>query len=98
MPDNTPIDAARLTDTFLTLVRFNTPSRSEKAASEWAGDYLRAIGFDVTWDDAGEKVGGDVGNLLAFKKGSVATAPGIFFSSHFDTVEPTPGAGNRDRR
>ena len=85
------IDASRLTETFLTLVRFNTPSRSEKAASEWAGKYLREIGFEVEWDDAGVEVGGDVGNLIAFKKGSVPDAPGIFFSSHFDTVEATPG-------
>lgn len=85
------IDSQHVLNTFLTLVRFNTPSRSEKAASEWAGEYLKAIGFTVEWDDAGEKVGGNIGNLIAFKKGTVADAPGIFFSSHFDTVEPTPG-------
>ena len=97
MPDpiQTPTDAAsvneqRLLDTFLTLVRFNTPSRREKPVSEWAGAYLRALGFTVEWDDAGERVGGDVGNLIAFKKGTVADAPPIFFSAHFDTVEPTP--------
>jgi tripeptide aminopeptidase len=81
----------RLLDTFLTLVRFNTPSKAEKPASEWAAEYLRAIGFTVEWDDAGEKVGGNIGNLIAFKKGTVPDAPPIFFSAHFDTVEPTPG-------
>jgi tripeptide aminopeptidase len=85
------VDEQRLVETFLTLCRFNTPPRQEKAASEWAADYLREIGFEVEWDDAGEKVGGTVGNLIAFKKGTVADAPPIFFSSHFDTVEPTPG-------
>ena len=86
-----PVNQERLLDTFLTLVKFNTPSRSEKAASEWAGNYLKSIGFTVEWDDAGEKVGGNVGNLIAFKAGTVSGAPGIFFSSHFDTVEATPG-------
>jgi tripeptide aminopeptidase len=85
------INSERLTETFLTLVRFNTPSRSEKAASEWAAELLRGVGFSVEWDDAGDKVGGDIGNLIAFKPGTVAGAPGIFFSSHFDTVEATPG-------
>ena len=84
------IDKLRLVQNFLTLVRFNTPSKSEKAASEWAGEYLKQIGFTVEWDDAGERVGGSVGNLIAFKPGTVEGAPGVFFSSHFDTVEPTP--------
>jgi peptidase T-like protein len=85
-----PVDEARLLETFLTLVRFNTPPRSEKPASEWAAAYLEELGFSVEWDDAGERIGGNIGNLLAFKKGTVPDAPGIFFSSHLDTVEPTP--------
>jgi len=87
----TPVNEQRLVDTFLTLCRFNTPPRHERPASEWAGEYLRKIGFTVEWDDAGEKLGGDIGNLIAFKKGTVPEAPPIFFSSHFDTVEATPG-------
>lgn len=87
----TTINEARLVETFLTLVRFNTPPREERLASEWAGAYLQNIGFEIEWDDAGEKVGGNCGNLLGFKKGTAADAPPIFFSAHFDTVEPTPG-------
>ncbi len=85
------IPQSRLLDTFLTLVRFNTPPKHEKPASEWAAEYLRKLGFTVEFDDAGEKVSGNVGNLIAFKKGTVADAPPIFFSAHFDTVEATPG-------
>jgi tripeptide aminopeptidase len=84
-------DSQRLLDTFLTLVHFNTPSRSEKLVMEWVESYLTRIGFSVTFDDAGEKLGGNVGNLIAFKPGTVPGAPGIFFSSHLDTVEATPG-------
>lgn len=86
------VNEQRLTDTFLTLCRFNTPPRHEAPASQWAAEYLQNIGFRVEWDDAGEKVGGgSIGNLIAFKKGTVEDAPPIFFSAHFDTVEPTPG-------
>ncbi|MBC8102613.1 MAG: M20/M25/M40 family metallo-hydrolase [Cytophagales bacterium] len=85
------VNEPRVVDTFLTLCRFNTPSRSEKAASEWAGAYLEKLGFTVEWDDAGKEVGGTIGNLIAFKKGTVPDAPPIFFSSHLDTVEATPG-------
>lgn len=85
---------SRLLDTFLTLVHFNTPSRHEKPVSEWAAAYLEKLGFTVTFDDAHLRLPGEpgsIGNLIAFKKGTVEGAPGIFFSSHFDTVEPTPG-------
>lgn len=80
-----------LLDTFLALVRFNTPSRSEGAASQWCAEYLRKLGFAVEHDDAGATVGGDVGNLFAFLPGTVPDAPALFFSSHLDTVEATPG-------
>ncbi|WP_395146181.1 M28 family peptidase, partial [Armatimonas sp.] len=88
------INEPRLLDTFLTLVRFNTPSRHEKPVSEWAATYLEKLGFTVEFDDAHLRLPGEpgsIGNLIAFKKGTVEGAPGIFFSSHFDTVEPTPG-------
>lgn len=89
--NHVPVNESRLLDTFLTLVRFNTPSKQEKPASEWCADYLSRLGFSVEWDDAGEKVGGNVGNLFAFKPGTDPKAPAIFFSSHLDTVEATPG-------
>ena len=85
------VNEPRLLDTFLTLVKFNTPSKHEKIASEYCADYLRKLGFTIEWDDAGEKVGGQVGNLFAFKPGTLLNAPAIFFSSHLDTVEATPG-------
>lgn len=84
------INEQRLVDTFLTLARFNTPPREERPAAQWTAAYLENIGFEIAWDDAGEKLGGTCGNLIAFKKGTVANAPPIFFSAHFDTVEATP--------
>lgn len=85
------INQDRLVQTFVALVRQNTPPRQERAASEIGRQILTDLGFECDYDDAGEKVGGDVGNLIAFKKGSLPDAPAIFFSAHFDTVEPTPG-------
>ncbi len=85
------VNETRLVQTFLDLVRQNTPPRHEKAASEIGARILAEIGFVCEFDDTGEKVGGSIGNLIAFKKGTVADAPPIFFSAHFDTVEPTPG-------
>jgi len=86
-----PVNRERLVQTFIDLARQNTPPREEKAAADIAFKILQDLGFECAYDDAGVKVGGNVGNLIAFKKGTVETAPGIFFSAHFDTVEPTPG-------
>ncbi len=63
------VNEKRLVDTFSDLARFNTPPRAKKPASEWAAEYLKNLGFSVEWDDAGEKVGGNIGNLIAFKQG-----------------------------
>ena len=91
MPDPAAVNQDRLVQTFLDMVRLNTPPRQERAAAEIGRAILEELGFECLYDDAGEKVGGDVGNLIAFKKGTVPTAPPIFFSAHFDTVEATPG-------
>ena len=85
------VNQDRLVQTFVNLVRQNTPPRHERAASEIGRQILADLGFECAYDDAGEKVGGNVGNLIAFKKGSLPDAPAIFFSAHFDTVEPTAG-------
>ena len=91
MAEPIAVNQDRLVQTFLELVAQNTPPRHEKAASEIGRRILEELGFQCEYDDAGEKVGGNVGNLIAFKKGTIPEAPPIFFSAHFDTVEPTPG-------
>ncbi len=91
MPD-IAVNQERLINFFLDLARQNTPPKREAAAMRVAEPWLKNLGFEITYDDAGEKVGGgEIGNMIAFKKGTVEGAPCIFFSSHFDTVEPTPG-------
>jgi len=85
------INRERIIEMFVELARQNTPPRAELAASELSKARLEALGFECFYDDAGVKVGGNVGNLIAYKKGTVVDAPPIFFSAHFDTVEPTPG-------
>ena len=91
MTEPVTVNQERLVQTFLDMVRVNTPPRREKAASEVAHKILTELGWECDYDDAGEKIGGNVGNLIAFKKGTVSDAPPIFFSAHFDTVEATPG-------
>ncbi len=85
------VNRDRLIEMFVELASQNTPPREELAAAELSKARLESLGFECFYDNAGVKVGGNVGNLIAFKKGTVPDAPSIFFSAHFDTVEPTPG-------
>jgi tripeptide aminopeptidase len=84
------INEQRLVELFLDMCRVNTPARHEKPLVDIIHRRLEAMGLDCVRDRANERTGGDSGNLIATLRGNVADAPPIFFSSHFDTVEPNP--------
>jgi len=52
---------------------------------------LADLGMEVTEDKAGEKIGGNCGNVLAYIEGTVPGAPTIMLSAHMDCVEPCGG-------
>lgn len=75
---------------FLDLVRIDSLSRKEgKVAQKLASD-LKNLGLEVESDDAGKKVGGDVGNLIARLPGD-PKLPAFLLSAHMDTVGPGEG-------
>jgi len=87
------IDTNRLVERFLALAAIDAPSREERVmADRLAGD-LRDLGFQVEEDDAGTRIGGNAGNLLAFLPGTGdrAQEPPRLFMAHMDTVEPARG-------
>lgn len=84
------ISRERLTALFLDLVRIDSLSRQERAIAERLATELRALGAEVWFDDAGEKVGGSTGNVLARVRGTVNVAP-LLLSAHMDTVRPGEG-------
>ncbi|MBW2298446.1 MAG: M20/M25/M40 family metallo-hydrolase, partial [Deltaproteobacteria bacterium] len=51
---------------------------------------LASLGADIVIDDAGEKIGGDTGNLIARFKGNTEAAT-LLLNAHMDTVEPGRG-------
>ena len=77
----------RLIDLFLQMVRIPSPSRHEGQLAGFLARQLEALGFSVCFDDAGEAVGGDTGNLIATLAGNTDTEP-LIFSCHMDTVTP----------
>src|SRR6266481_7342451 len=84
------ISTERLTALFLELVRIDSHSRKELAVAERLEGELRALGAEIWYDDAGTKVGGNVGNLLARVRGTVTAEP-ILLCAHMDTVVPGEG-------
>ena len=84
------IDRERLAQTFVRLVRIDSVSKEEKAIAEELCTILSAMGADIARDDAGEKIGGQTGNIIAKFKGNVPVAP-MMLNAHMDTVEPGRG-------
>ncbi len=72
------------------LVRIDSISRQEAAVCQDLQSRLKALGADLSVDDAGRAVGGDTGNLIARMTGDAAVAP-MLLSAHIDTVEPGKG-------
>jgi len=52
---------------------------------------LEELGAAVSIDDAGEKVGGNVGNLVAKFPGNAPASQPLLLSAHMDTVVPGEG-------
>ena len=81
------IDAARLKDEFLELVSIASPSRREGTIVERL-EASQGHGRERRGGTAGEKIGGDTGNLLARFPGDTPGAPPFLLSGHMDTVGP----------
>jgi Di- and tripeptidases len=80
----------RLVELFTTLCRINSPPREERAVVEYVKGFLRGLGLELREDNAAQAVGGNANNLVATLPANLTGAPKIFFSAHFDTVEPNP--------
>lgn len=81
----------RLFSLFETLCQIDTPPLAERESVEWTKTYLQKIGLEVWEDNAATIIGGNANNLIAKLPANQNNAPNLFFSAHFDTVEPTNG-------
>ncbi len=81
------INQERIVEEFIKYVKISSPTKSEGKFAEFISGELKALGLDVTIDDAGPKVGSDTGNVIAKLKGTVEGET-ILFSCHMDTVSP----------
>jgi tripeptide aminopeptidase len=84
------IDKERLIKEFIKLVSIDSPSLLEREMGDYLKNKLEELGFTVTEDDAGSKLGGNCGNIYGFLEGREELEP-ILFCVHMDTVEPSRG-------
>ncbi|MBL0732439.1 MAG: M20/M25/M40 family metallo-hydrolase [Desulfosarcina sp.] len=84
------INRSGLTERFMRLVRIDSVSKEEGAISDEIIKTLKDLGAETTIDGAGDKIGGQTGNIVARFQGNV-DVPAILLSAHMDTVEPGRG-------
>jgi tripeptide aminopeptidase len=85
------IDQERIKNLLLELVQIDSHSRKERNVALRLKQLCEALGATVEIDDAGSKVGGDTGNVIARFAGTIPNAPSIMMSAHMDTVVPGEG-------
>jgi tripeptide aminopeptidase len=91
------INEERLVKLFKELCLINAPALEESDCIAFTKAYLEGIGLEVSEDDAGERIGGNGNNVIAWLRGNKPGKPRIFLSAHFDTVEPTAGLEIEER-
>ena len=85
------VNKERMLAEFKEVVAVPCHSLQERPVFELLRGKLEALGFTVEEDDAGEKLGGNCGNLWAFLPGNKAGATSVLFSAHMDGCEPCGG-------
>lgn len=84
------INRSRILDTFLALVTTDTQTTREGKMADLLQSRLEAMGFTVQRDRAGERIGGETGNLIAKLKGTCGSRP-LLLCAHMDRVSPGTG-------
>jgi tripeptide aminopeptidase len=84
------INKKRLAETFKFLVEIDSVSKEEGVIANEIKKILESMGAETFVDNAGDKIGGNTGNLIAKFKGNTQ-APPLLLNAHMDTVEPGRG-------
>jgi tripeptide aminopeptidase len=85
------INQERIKNLLLELVQIDSISREEREVAERVKQICEELGAEVFIDDAGSKVGGNTGNVIARFPGTIPDAEPIMMSAHMDTVVPGRG-------
>ena len=78
---------SEVVDLFTELAALPSPPGEERPVADVVIGYLRDLGLSVDEDDAGAKVGSNIGNLYCRLEATDGGSP-IFLCAHLDTVPP----------
>ncbi len=84
------VNQQRLVDEFLELVKIDSKPKDERLIADAVISKMNDLGFEVSEDDAGEKIGGTAGNVIGVLEGQ-KDAPALLFCAHLDRVHPGLG-------
>mgnify|MGYP000856146330 CR=1 FL=1 len=84
------VNRDRMVNEFIELVKIDSLSKKERQMADALKSKLESMGFEVYEDDAGEKIGGNAGNIICTVKGEKAV-PAVLLMAHMDTVVPGIG-------
>ena len=76
---------------FARLAAIASPSLGEGEVARYLAERFRLLGAEVAMDDAGERAGGECGNLIARFPAVGRAGEPLLLSTHMDTVEPCAG-------
>ena len=85
------INQNRLKNLLIELIKIDSLSRKERNVALRLQREMESLGAQVWIDDAGEKVGGDTGNVIAHFPGTALGTHPLLLSAHMDTVVPGEG-------
>jgi len=85
------IQEERLKKLLIELIQIDSLSRKERDIAVRLKKELEGLGGEVFIDDAGEKVRGSTGNLVAYFRGNAPGSQPLLLSAHMDTVAPGEG-------
>jgi len=85
------VNRERLVNEFLSLVRIESLSKQEGKVAQYLSKVLDSMKIEHHVDNAGEKIGGETGNVIASVPATDRKCPVLLFSSHMDTVGPVKG-------
>lgn len=85
------INKQRIREEFVAFVGVTAETRAEREAADLLKQRLAGLQADVREDNAGEKIDGNCGNVLAYIKGNRPDAPVLMLSAHLDCVAPCAG-------
>lgn len=83
------VDAQKLLELFLQLIRIDSVSLHEQAMVDFLTQKFNGWQIEVSEDEAATRIGGNAGNLMVRLQGNSANSAPLVLLAHTDTVHST---------